>query len=82
VRAWTLRQLALELHVTPDSLRQRVARGTLAAEKVGTVWVVSDHEAKRAIDHHVAEVSRRAREIVLRPHRKQPSGVDQHGGRS
>lgn len=49
MRAWTLRQLALELHVTPDSLRQRVARGTLAAEKVGTVWVVSDHEAQRAI---------------------------------
>jgi len=49
VRLWTLSQLAVELQVTPDALRQRCIRGTLAAQKVGTLWVVTDLEAQRAI---------------------------------
>lgn len=44
----TLAALAADLGVNPATLRQRIARGTLAAEKVGTLWLVPLGEADRA----------------------------------
>lgn len=45
----TLKQLAKLLGITPDSLRQRIARGSLKAVKVGRDWIVSDHVAKKVL---------------------------------
>lgn len=43
-----LRDLAVTLEVTVDSLRQRIHRGTLKARKIGPVWVVDPAEAAAA----------------------------------
>lgn len=45
----TLAQLAARLGVVPDSLRQRVHRGTLAAYKIGNQWVVSEATAEAEV---------------------------------
>lgn len=36
----TLKEVAQELGITPDSLRQRIARGSLKAIKIGTTWSI------------------------------------------
>lgn len=47
-RDWaTLREAAEYLGVTPDTLRQQIANGKLAAEKVGRDWHVSCAEIER-----------------------------------
>lgn len=48
-RLWSLKELAAVMGITPDSLRQRIARGTLPATKLGRDWFVSDVEAARVI---------------------------------
>jgi hypothetical protein len=55
-RAWppgssivSLEQLAAEYGCSTANLRQRIARGTLTAEKFGRVWVVQVAEAERLI---------------------------------
>lgn len=45
----TLKALAAERGCTPDTLRQRIRRGTLRATKVGTTWVVSARERQRVL---------------------------------
>lgn len=45
----TLKELATELAITPDSLRQRIARGTLMAQKRGRDWFVGKMESERLI---------------------------------
>lgn len=50
----TLAELAKLLSRAPDSLRQRVHRGTLPARKIGNQWVVSRSTAD-------AEVRRQAK---------------------
>lgn len=45
----TLRDLAAQRGITPDSLRQRIRRGTLKANKVGTTWVIDRKEAARVL---------------------------------
>lgn len=82
-RLWTLVELADGLGIDPASLRQRIARGTLEAVKLGRDWFVTDSVARPLVDARVAEVEARARAIVLkRVQRRRPSGVDQHGGRA
>jgi excisionase family DNA binding protein len=46
---WTLVELAAEVGCTPDSLRQRIHRGTLSAVKTGRDWLVRESEAQRVI---------------------------------
>ncbi len=46
---WTLRELAAVVGVRPDSLRQRIARGTLPAVKLGRDWFVTNDHAARVI---------------------------------
>jgi hypothetical protein len=48
-RLWSLRELAEAMGITPDSLRQRANRGTLAAVKLGRDWFVPDAEAQRVM---------------------------------
>lgn len=43
----TLTEAAAILGVTPDTLRQQIARGKLKARKVGRDWSVSPAEVKR-----------------------------------
>lgn len=45
----TLAELATAIQVRPATLRQRVARGTLPARKVGPLWVVDADVAVRVI---------------------------------
>lgn len=45
----TLKALAAERGVTADSLRQRIARGTLKATKAGTVWLIPQSERRRVL---------------------------------
>jgi hypothetical protein len=44
---YTLRVLAEAMGVLPDSLRQRIHRGTLQAVKIGPLWLVPAAEAHR-----------------------------------
>ena len=60
----TLEQLAQLVHCTPDSLRQRIARGTLRAEKAGTVWLVAPAERKRIVDAYTQRMGRRAERML------------------
>jgi hypothetical protein len=46
---YTLRELATAIGVTPDSLRQRIARRTLHAFKLGPNWFVTRDEYMRAV---------------------------------
>lgn len=46
---FTLRELAAAIGVTPDSLRQRVARKTLKAHKFGRDWLVTHDEFTRIV---------------------------------
>ena len=43
----TLTEAAAILHVTPDTLRQQIARGALRARKVGRDWHVTPREVER-----------------------------------
>ncbi len=52
----TLNEAAAILGVTPDNLRQQIARGSLKARKVGRDW----HVQRREVDRYAKE-NRRAR---------------------
>jgi excisionase family DNA binding protein len=43
----TLKEAAVQLGVTPDNLRQSIARGVLKAEKIGRDWHVEQKEVQR-----------------------------------
>ena len=43
----TLAEAAERLGVTPDTLRQQIANGSLKARKVGPVWTVTPKEVER-----------------------------------
>lgn len=43
----TLAEAAKRLKVTPDTLRQQIANGSLKARKVGPIWTVSEREVER-----------------------------------
>ena len=45
----TLRQLARAIGVAPATLRQRVARGSLPARRVGPLWVVDVDVAAQVV---------------------------------
>lgn len=51
----TLRQAAERLGVTPDTLRQQIARGVLKAEKLGRDWFVTQEEIERYEREHRRE---------------------------
>lgn len=55
----TLKQAAAILGITPDSLRQAIARGTLKATKRGRDWwvtqkAVDDYRKHKALERGVA----------------------------
>lgn len=43
----TLAEAATLLGVTPDTLRQQIASGSLKARKIGPIWTVSEREVER-----------------------------------
>lgn len=43
----TLVDAAKALGVTPDTLRQQIANGSLKARKIGPIWTVSEREVER-----------------------------------
>jgi excisionase family DNA binding protein len=43
----TLKEAAASLGITPDSLRQAIARGALRAVKFGRDWFVTAEEVER-----------------------------------
>lgn len=43
----TLVEAAASLGITPDSLRQAIARGSLRGRKVGNTWTVTPREIER-----------------------------------
>ena len=47
LRPMTLREAAELLGITPDSLRQAIARGTLKASKRGRDWWVTEKQLKQ-----------------------------------
>ena len=46
-RPMTLKEAAASLGITPDSLRQAIARGALRATKLGRDWIVTAEEVER-----------------------------------
>jgi len=61
-KLWTLTELAAAAGLTPDSLRQRIHRGTLVAQLMGHgargLWLV-DEETAQAVIHEGRRWSRR-----------------------
>lgn len=45
----TLKQVEKLTGIKSDNLRQRIARGTLKATKLGRDWFISDKELKKLI---------------------------------
>jgi excisionase family DNA binding protein len=43
----TLRQAADQLGISPDTLRQGIARGAIRGRKIGTIWTVTQREVDR-----------------------------------
>ena len=56
--AQTLKEAAISLGVTPDNLRQAIARQALVAEKRGRDWFVTSREVERYRTEHRRSVSR------------------------
>jgi excisionase family DNA binding protein len=48
----TLREAAERLDVTPDTLRQQIAKGKLTAVRRGRDWWVTDREVERYRESH------------------------------
>lgn len=46
----TLKQVAELTGIKPDNLRQRIARKTLKATKIGNTWVISNVELKKLLN--------------------------------
>lgn len=53
----TLKEVAKELGITPDSLRQRIARGSLKAIKMGTTWVIDTKTYNRLMKEKSMAIS-------------------------
>jgi predicted ArsR family transcriptional regulator len=49
--AVSVNEAAIALGITPDSVRARLRRGSLAGEKRGTVWTVHLDDARRVTRH-------------------------------
>ncbi len=45
----TLKEVAAKLGITPDSLRQRIGRGTLRATKIGNTWTIDTKTCKKLL---------------------------------
>ena len=43
----TLNEAAERLGITPDTLRQQIAKGRLRARKIGPIWTVTEREVER-----------------------------------
>lgn len=56
----TLREAAQQLGITPDTLRQRIAAGSLRARKVGPVWTVTPAELERYRRESLGQRGRKA----------------------
>jgi excisionase family DNA binding protein len=54
----TLKEAAQSLGITPASLRQAIARGSLRGRKVGNTWTVTPREVER---YRVESLGRRGR---------------------
>jgi excisionase family DNA binding protein len=49
----TLKEAAASLGITPDSLRQAIARGALKGTKLGRDWIVTEQEVARYRAEHL-----------------------------
>lgn len=56
----TLSELAGKAGIAQATLRQRIARGTLKASKVGPIWIVSNREANKLVARRAAVAKARA----------------------
>ena len=58
----TLKEAAAQLNTSPDNLRGAIARGALAATKIGRDWFVAAEEVRRYAVEHRRE--RRASDVA------------------
>jgi hypothetical protein len=58
----SVNEAAIALGITPDSVRARLRRGSLAGEKQGTVWTVHLDDAHRVTRHDTPRDATRQRE--------------------
>lgn len=57
----TLAQAAVQLGITPDTLRQGIKAGRVHARKVGPIWTVSEREVERYRAVHLGRPGERKR---------------------
>ncbi len=60
--AVSVNEAAIALGITPDAVRARLRRGSLAGEKQGTVWTVHLDDARRVTRHDTPRDATRQRE--------------------
>lgn len=63
----TLANAAALLGVTPDTLRQQAQAGRLRAEKLGSIWTVTEEEVERYRRDHKGQVGPKPRPSPDRP---------------